>query len=75
MGKLRGYLGQLFYEHLFIRILKAAYQQLYFISHVFLYGDIHYSDFVSPRASVRNFRRVHLGGDCVINPHIAWAEA
>lgn len=66
---------ELLFFRLFGRFLREAYRLSYYVVMWPFYRELHITTFVSPRASVRNHRKLSLGARCIVNVNVVlWCD-
>lgn len=65
----------LFLENIFIRILfgphRENYKVVYYVLMVGFYKELHITCYISPRSSIRNYKNISLGRNCIVNDNVA----
>jgi acetyltransferase-like isoleucine patch superfamily enzyme len=67
MKKQINYLYELIFIRLMARILKEFYKICYYILMFGFYKELHITSYISPWASIRNYKVLSLGRRCIVN--------
>jgi len=64
------YLLELIFIRLIARFFGELYKIVYFVLMFGFYDKLHVTCYISPRSSVRNYKNLSLGRNCVINANV-----